>query len=70
MNREDAIQAVDDAFADGVKHLYDVFVQGLEAGEPKPAVLAEHFRNGLAFHCDAHGKTTAIVNDYFKGFKP
>jgi hypothetical protein len=69
MNREDAIKAVDGAFDDGIRHLYSIFEQGLVTGQPL-SELTEHFLKGLAFHCDAHGKTTAIVNDYFKGFKP
>jgi hypothetical protein len=69
MKREDAIKAVDDAFVDGVKRLYAVFVQGLSTGE-KPTVLGERFRRGLAVECDAHGKTTAIVEDYFKCSRP
>lgn len=68
MNRDDAVKAVDDAFADGVKHLYAIFVQGLTAGEAADT-LCERFRKGLALQCDAHGKTTALVADYFAGFK-
>jgi hypothetical protein len=69
-DRADAIKAIDDAFNEGVKHLYAVFVQGLVAGTPAPAELAQHFTNGLAFQCDAHGKSTAAVIDYFQGVKP
>lgn len=69
MNREDAIKAVDDAFADGVKHLYSIFVTGLETGDPPLPVLTRHFTDGLAFHCDAHAKTTALIENYFAGFK-
>jgi len=69
VNRDDAIKAVDGAFAQGINHLYDVFVRGLITKQPL-AELSEHFRNGFAFQCDAHAKTTAIVNDYFRGLKP
>lgn len=69
MNREDAVKAVDDAFNEGVKHLYEIFVTLLETKQLPLAQMTENFRNGLAFHCDAHAKTTAIVIDYFAGFK-
>lgn len=69
MNRDDAAKAVDDAFADGVKHLYDIFVEGIEIGTPL-TTLAERFRKGLAFHRCAHSETAAVVEDYFKGLKP
>jgi hypothetical protein len=65
MNREDTLKAVDDAFVDGVKRLYEVFVEGLEIGTP-PQQLGERFKRGLAFHTDSHGKTAAIVEDFFK----
>lgn len=68
MNQADTLKAVDDAFAQGIDQIYSVFVQGLVGGEPA-AVLGERFGRGLAFHCDAHAKTTAIVIDYFKKFK-
>jgi hypothetical protein len=67
MNREDTLKSIDEAFADGVKHIYFVFVQGFSSGEPLNG-LCERFGKGLASHCDAHGKTTAIVENYFKGF--
>lgn len=69
MNREETLKAVDAAFAAGVAHCYDIVVEGLELGTPIET-LATRFRKGLAFHCDAHGKTTAVVEDYFRGFKP
>lgn len=68
-DRADALKAVDEAFTEGVKHLYAVFVQGLIGGEPSDG-LKRHFTNGLAHHCDTHGKTTAAVIDYFQGEKP
>lgn len=68
MDREDVIKAVDRAFDSGIEQIYSVFVQGLVTGE-KSDDLAARFGRGLAFHCDAHAKTTAIVIDYFKGFK-
>lgn len=70
MNREAALKAVDDAFDDGIRHLHSIFVTGLETGQPPLTELTEHFRKGLAFHCDAHGKTTTIVENYFQGYKP
>lgn len=69
MNRDDAIKAIDGAFDDGVRHLYSVFVTLLETKQETLEQMTENFRNGLAFHCDAHAKTTAIVMDYFEGFK-
>jgi hypothetical protein len=68
-DRADAIKAVDEAFTDNVKHLYAVFVLGLDDEEPS-ATLAERFKKGLAIACDAHGKTTAIIENYFRGYKP
>jgi hypothetical protein len=68
MNREKALEAVDHAFDDGIARCYDIFVEGLEIGTPVET-LAARFRRGLAFHCDAHGKLTAVVEDYFKGVK-
>jgi hypothetical protein len=68
MNKEDALKAIDCAFDDGVKHLYDVFLQGLVTGTDA-ATLAERFHKGLAFHNEAHGKTKAIVEDYFRTHK-
>lgn len=68
MNREEALKAVDNAFDAGVARCYDIVVQGLESDTPID-VLAARFRRGLAFHCDAHGKTTAVIEDYFKGYK-
>jgi exonuclease VII small subunit len=69
MNRDDAIKAVDEAFNDGVKHLYETFVTLLETKQLPLDQMSEHFRSGLAYHCDAHAKTTALVIDYFQGFK-
>jgi hypothetical protein len=69
MNEGAALKAVDEAFAEGVRKMFAIFVQGLEADKPDVAGLSTRFRRGLAFHCDAHGKTTAIVADYFRGFK-
>jgi hypothetical protein len=69
VNREDALKAVNEAFADGVKHLYSVFVTMLETRQLPLTQMTENFRAGLAFHCDAHGKTTAIVENYFSSFK-
>lgn len=67
-DRAGALKAVDDAFRDGVEHLYEIFVQGLETGS-QPVDLIQHFRAGLAHRCNAHGKTTAAVIDYFQGEK-
>jgi hypothetical protein len=64
MSRDDAIKAVDDAFAESVKHLYDLLAQGLISGEPEDK-LADRFRKGLAFHGDARVKATAIIEEYF-----
>jgi hypothetical protein len=68
-DRAGALKAIDDAFRDGVEHLYEIFVQGLETGTPSQAELIQHFRAGLAHRCNAHGKTTAAVIDYFQGEK-
>jgi hypothetical protein len=69
MNRDGALAAVDAAFADGIKHLYDVFVEGLEIGTPANT-LALRFRKGLAFHLEAQAKTRDAVIEYFAELRP
>lgn len=65
----DAMKAVDEAFSDGVKHLFGVLVQGLIVDSNRDE-LTERFKRGLAHYCDAHGKATAAVIDYFAGLRP
>lgn len=69
-HRAEALKAVDEAFADGVKHLYVIFELGLLTGKPPLEELTEHFMGGLARHCDAHNKTIAAVIKYFQEIKP
>ena len=65
MNRDTAIKAIDDAFADGVKHLYDVFVQGLICGDTLK-VLSDRFEKGITAHGEAYEDVIAIVENHFK----
>lgn len=69
VDRDQAIKAVDAAFDTSVNRLFEIFIEGLEIGTPAET-LGDRFRRGLAFACDAHGKTTAILENYFSGFKP
>lgn len=69
-DRDTALKALDDAFADGVKRLFSVFLQGLEDPSATQAELMGRFKRGLAYHCDAYGKTKAIVETYFGASRP
>lgn len=67
-HRADALKAVDEAFSEGVKHLYTVLVQGIADDKPRESVL--RFKNGLDLHCDAHRKAMAAIGIYFEELKP
>jgi hypothetical protein len=66
MNREATLRAIDEAFVDGVKHLYGPLVSGLETNQPPDDLIAK-FRSALGFHCDAHAKAKAVIDRYFTG---
>lgn len=63
MTRAEAQKAIDEAFADGLKRMFAVLVNGLEEGEPTRAM--KNFTNGLAIHDDAHSKASAAIDKIF-----
>lgn len=63
MNRADAMRAIDDAFADGLKKMFAVLVDGLIEGETSKAIKA--FTGGLSFHDEAHAKASAAIEQIF-----
>jgi hypothetical protein len=66
---EYVLEAIDRAYDRAIEHLYDVYAAGLIRGEPH-AELGRLLAAGVAHHCDAHGKATAAIINYFKGGKP
>lgn len=63
MKRADAQRAIDDAFADGLKKLFAVMVDNLEAGEPTKGI--KEFTAGLGFHDEAHANASAVIEKIF-----
>jgi hypothetical protein len=63
MKRSDAQKAIDEAFADGLKHLFSVLVQNLESDARKDAVSM--FLKGMSFHDEAHAKASAAIDKIF-----
>lgn len=64
MNRAQAIAALDEAFADGVKRLFGLLVQRLEGGEDHSSVLTA-FQVGVTFHSEAYALAKAAVETIF-----
>jgi hypothetical protein len=63
VKRADAQKAIDEAFADGLKHLFAVLVSNLQL---KDANAVAQFRRGVAFHDDAHSAASGVVETIFK----
>ena len=61
MKRTDAQKAIDEAFADGLKHLFGVLVQGLQEAETREGPAESRFIAGLA----AHAKASAAIDKIF-----
>jgi len=64
VTKDDAFKAVDRAFDGAVARLFDVFVQGLAAGE-QPDVLAARATKGFAHAVETHGRLLAVVDTHF-----
>lgn len=64
MTKAKVIEAIDDAFADGLKNLFAKLVSGLET-EDDPIPSVERFKKGVAFHDDAHSRALAAVETIF-----
>lgn len=62
-----AQRAIDDAFADGVKRLYAVLVEGLIDPQPAMGEIAGRFKRGLANHAEAHARASAIIETFYGG---
>jgi len=63
MKRAEAQQAIDEAFADGLKNLFLRLVMNLREQPPENAV--KEFTTGIGFHDDAHTKASAVVEQIF-----
>lgn len=63
----DALKAVDEAFADGVKKLFGVLVTNAIDGSTTAERAADRFSVGFAIHCHVHQAATAIVERHFNG---
>lgn len=63
MTRADALKALDDAFADGVKQLYSVLRANVISGTPDSA---GKFEKGIASHIETHVIASASVTKIFE----
>jgi hypothetical protein len=63
MKRADAQKAIDEAFAEGLKHLFVVLVQNLQGEARRDA--ENHFMAGIAFHDEAHAKASTAIDRIF-----
>jgi hypothetical protein len=63
MKRADAQKAIDDAFADGLKLLYERLVSNIEEQPPTEAV--KEFMAGLSKRDEAHSLASAAVEKIF-----
>lgn len=64
MTKDDAVKAVDRAFDAGVARIFDVFVQGLAAGEKIDALTARAGR-GFDHAVETHGRMLAVIDHHF-----
>lgn len=64
MRRAQAQQAIDEAFADGLKHLFGVAVSSLISGDAEVEV-AGRFAAGIQKHDSAHALATAEIEKIF-----
>jgi hypothetical protein len=62
MTREKAQQAIDEAFADGLKNLFSKLVLMVETEEVD---AVNRFKAGVAFHDHAHAAASAAVEAIF-----
>ena len=62
MKRADAQKAIDEAFAEGIKRLFDFLVENLEVETPE---ALKRFTNGIAKHDEAHTKASAAIDKIF-----
>lgn len=67
MNRGEAQRAIDEAFADGLKKLYGVLVQGLtsDAGTINHSEAVKRFAAGVAVNDEAHARASETVEKIF-----
>lgn len=63
MKRAEAQKAIDEAFADGLKNLFQHLVVNLETATPD---AIGKFRHGVAFHDDAYSAASGVVETIFK----
>lgn len=63
MKRADAQQAIDEAFADGLKRMFGVLVDDLISQKQEDAV--KEFTRGVSFHDEAHAKASAVIEQIF-----
>jgi hypothetical protein len=63
MKRADAQKAIDEAFADGLKNLFDVLQRNMLAEDH--GVALKQFRAGIARHDEAHSAATAEIEKIF-----
>lgn len=64
MNRSAAQQAIDAAFADGIRKLFTVLVTGLE-GKDRPEDIVGRFERGIHVHDEAHARATSAIDKIF-----
>ena len=63
MDRTRALAAVDDAFTEGMRHIFDVLMTGIVTGDEEHAHA--HFRTGLESLKRTHEIVTAEVEKTF-----
>lgn len=63
MKRQQVHDALDAAFADGVKLLFGVLVQGVISGDTEGA--QGRFEKGISFHDDAYARASAAIDKIF-----
>lgn len=64
MTRAKAQEAIDSAFADGVRHLFAVLVSALINKEDTDAAV-RRFSAGIAVHDEAHAKAASTIEKIF-----
>lgn len=65
MTRAKALEAVDEAFADGIKRLFAMLVTSLTTDEHHPDEALNRFTHGVAAHDDAHSRASSAVEKIF-----
>lgn len=66
MNRDAAHKALDEAFAERLKHMFQILADSFAGSTNAITAAKQHFNEGVGFSREAFAHATSVIDEQFK----